>query len=607
MAIRTVGSNGTYRTISEAMAASGPGDTIQLLAGYSNERATILYSGMIIDGGASSTGIVLDLAVGVTTVTLTGTAPIDVNDAADGNGIVGNDGDNLITVTAGADSASGGGGEDRLFVDYRLATGAVTGTVANVAEAGGGGRLVTINGGFEHYTIWTGAGADTITTGAGDDDIRTGEGAGTVTAGEGFNTIIGGSGADTVTAGDGGNYVDTGDGANNVTTGLGQDEILTGTGADTITSGGGADRITVRGGADNADAGAGDDLLIIDYSASVTDVTGGVTSGNLAAGYGGHIADLGGATLDFVGVERMNVTTGSGNDTVTTGGGNDTVSGNEGNDRFFLGVGGDDSASGGAGDDSFNFGAAFTAADKVDGGSGTDVVQLLGNYNITLAADSFTGIERLTLFSAATPGSLSPFTYTITTADGNVAAGELLTVLGTNLAGDETLVFNGSAELDGAFYVAAGAGNDTLAGGQRGDTLLGGAGNDQLFGLGGDDRLAGGAGADMLRGGNGSDFFVFNAVSDSVAGSMDRIADFQATTDKIDLRKIDANTALAGDQAFTFIGTNAFGGVAGELRVYNQDGHWFVSGDVDGNGTGDLLIQVDTFNNYALAASDFLP
>ncbi|MGZ8327490.1 MAG: calcium-binding protein, partial [Allosphingosinicella sp.] len=245
MAIRTVGPNSNYASIAAAMADSGPGDTIQLEPGYSNETATVLYSGMIVTGQASSTGIVLNLGSGIATVTLAGAAPINVNDALDGNGIVGNDGNNLITVTGGADSASGGVGDDRLFVDYRLATGAVTGTAANVAEAGGGGRLVTINGGFEHFTIWTGAGADTITTGAGDDDIRTGEGAGTVTAGDGFNTIIGGSGADTVTAGDGGNYVDGGDGANTITTGNGADEILSGTGEDTIVSGGGADRVTI--------------------------------------------------------------------------------------------------------------------------------------------------------------------------------------------------------------------------------------------------------------------------------------------------------------------------------------------------------------------------
>jgi hypothetical protein len=49
---------------------------------------------------------------------------------------------------------NGGSGEDRLVVDYRLATGAVTGdSTSSIAEAGGS-RLVTIAAGsFEHFTI----------------------------------------------------------------------------------------------------------------------------------------------------------------------------------------------------------------------------------------------------------------------------------------------------------------------------------------------------------------------------------------------------------------------------------------------------------------------
>ncbi|HEX9947593.1 MAG TPA: calcium-binding protein, partial [Allosphingosinicella sp.] len=463
MAIRTVGPNGAYASIAAAMADSGPGDTIQLEAGYSNETATILYSGMIITGEASSTGIVLDLAQGVATVTLAGAAPINVNDASDGNGIVGNDGDNLITVIAGADSASGGAGDDRLFVDYRLATGAITGTTANVAEAGGGGRLVTINGGFEHFTIWTGAGADTITTGDGDDDIRTGEGSGTVTAGDGFNTIVGGSGADTVTAGDGGNYVDGGDGANTITTGGGEDEILTGTGADTIVSGAGADRITITGGADSADAGAGADLLIIDYSAAVTDVTGGVTSGSLAAGYSGHIADLAGATLDFVGVERMNVTTGSGNDTVTTGGGDDTLFGGAGNDRFYLQLGGDDFASGGTGNDIFFFGGAMTSADSVQGGVEADTIVLQGDYSGGLVlGDNVLEIENVSLLAGTNtlygnPGT-SLYDYDLTTHDANFAAGITARINGGALLAGEDFTFDGSAETDAKFVIYGGRG-----------------------------------------------------------------------------------------------------------------------------------------------------
>ena len=51
---------------------------------------------------------------------------------------VGNAGDNVITVTDGADFVNGGLGIDRLVVDYHLATGAVTGdSTSNFTEAGG--------------------------------------------------------------------------------------------------------------------------------------------------------------------------------------------------------------------------------------------------------------------------------------------------------------------------------------------------------------------------------------------------------------------------------------------------------------------------------------
>ena len=50
MAIFTVGPNSTYPTIAAAMATAGPGDTIQLEAGYSSETAVVTHSGMIITG-----------------------------------------------------------------------------------------------------------------------------------------------------------------------------------------------------------------------------------------------------------------------------------------------------------------------------------------------------------------------------------------------------------------------------------------------------------------------------------------------------------------------------------------------------------------------------
>ena len=142
---------------------------------------------------------------------------------------------------------------------------------------------------------------------------------------------------------------------------------------------------------------------------------------------------------------------------------------------------------------------------------------------------------------------------------------------------------------------------DTIIGSSGGNTLNGRGGNDILSGLGGNDRLIGGTGRDELRGGTGADKFDFNSKAESVAGSNpDTIVDFRRSEgDKIDLSTIDANSAASGNQAFTFIGSAAFGRHAGELRMSGG----IVSGDIDGNGTTDFQIAVNVSN---LNAADFI-
>lgn len=371
MTIRTVGPTSDFPSIAAAMTVAGPGDTIYLEAGYSNETATISFNNMTIFGGAASQGIVLNLAPGIATVTMTGTAPMHLRDASDGNGIVGNAGNNLITVTGGVDAVDGGLGVDRLVVDYRHATGAVTGdSTSNFTEAGGGGRSVTMTDGtIEHFTILTGSGADTITTGAGNDIIKTGQGASTISAGQGANVIVSGADSDTITALGGGNRIHAGDGTNTVTTGGGRDVIFTGKGSDTIVAGGGMDQIHLHGGADTVDAGAGSDRLFLNYAAMTSAVSGGVAGGNLSTGYVGHIADLLGSSVDFQRAENFTITTGSGNDSLSTGKGNDALSGGAGRD-VFNGGGGSDTLFGGAGDDRLRGGLGD---DITRGGAGADV------------------------------------------------------------------------------------------------------------------------------------------------------------------------------------------------------------------------------------------
>ncbi|HYG47900.1 MAG TPA: M10 family metallopeptidase C-terminal domain-containing protein [Allosphingosinicella sp.] len=148
---------------------------------------------------------------------------------------------------------------------------------------------------------------------------------------------------------------------------------------------------------------------------------------------------------------------------------------------------------------------------------------------------------------------------------------------------------------------ASGSGNDTLRGNAAGNRLDGGAGADVLRGDGGADMLIGGAGADTFR---------YASESDSGGGAVDHVTDFESGSDRIDLGLIDANSLAGGDQGFSWIGSNAFGGSgaasAGELRAYQSGGDWFVEGDTDGDGNADLVIQV-TVTGGPLAQSDFLP
>jgi Ca2+-binding RTX toxin-like protein len=286
---------------------------------------------------------------------------------------------------------------------------------------------------------------------------------------------------------------------------------------------------------------------------------------------------------------------------------NDNLVGTSNADLFDVSQGGTDSVSGNDGDDYIYFGDAFSPGDSANGGAGFDVVALLGNTDIVLGASSLVGVERLTLFSGPSLGGEGHVSYDITENDGNVGAGQTLQVFAAYLLSDETLTFNGLAEKDGSFQIYGGAGDDVLVGGQQNDTIVGNAGADQLYGMAGNDWLAGGAGADLLRGGFGSDLFVFRSTTDSTPGSYDTIADFEQTKDLISLQAIDANAGLAGDQAFTFIGDQAFSHTAGELRAYQLEGStWAVEGDVDADGVADFYVQVHLVTESRLVVTDFM-
>lgn len=186
----------------------------------------------------------------------------------------------------------------------------------------------------------------------------------------------------------------------------------------------------------------------------------------------------------------------------------DDVNGTSGSDTFDLYKGGSDTANGGDGNDIFNMGGSLSAGDRLDGGNDRDVAFLHGDYSAGLTFDDQTiqNVEVLRLGAG--------FSYNLTTADGNVAAGATLTINAATLGAGNSLVFDGSAETDGHFVLHGGAGDDTITGGSLKDHFnLTVGGNDTVHGGGGNDVFVMGSAltsADCIDGGAGNDILIMN-------------------------------------------------------------------------------------------------
>ncbi|MFS0738103.1 choice-of-anchor I family protein [Sphingomonas sp. 1P06PA] len=312
-------------------------------------------------------------------------------------------------------------------------------------------------------------------------------------------------------------------------------------------------------GVDRLDGSAGRDKLVGNDGADV--LSGLAGNDRLEGGLGADVlrGQDGDDTLDG----------GGDADNLQGGAGIDILLGGDGNDVLIGGTGAD-AMTGGAGDDLYYVDDAGDTVVELAGG-GTDTV--LASVSFTLSAE----VERGTL-----TGSALDLT-------GNASANLLIgNALGNAIAG--------------------GDGDDILYGEGGGDQLTGGLGADFLRAGEGDDVLDGGAGADILQGGAGADLFRLAALSDSGATfpTADKIQDLsRAQGDRIDLSALDA-IAGGGDDAFGFVGTAGFSGIAGELRVQASGTNQFVFGDVDGDTVADFMLVVVTAGNLPLAAGDFI-
>ncbi|WP_395674989.1 calcium-binding protein [Inquilinus sp.] len=425
-------------------------------------------------------------------------------------------------------------------------------------------------------------------------------------------TVVGSASDDLIIGGDSDDMLRGLDGA---------DLVDAGAGDDIVDGGAGDDRLDGLDGDDILIGGAGDDTFMVD-------TTGDIVIERAGQGYDRVIALASTILADNVeeltlyGVGPMN---GTGN------AGNNRIFGSEGA-NILTGGDGDDILSGNGGDD------------VLRGGQGAD--ELAGRANGTALGDTATysdssvGIVASLATGLGSGGAAQGDRYieveNLEGSQGNddltgSAGGNILRGLGGNDvlrggAGADTLEGGTGADIASYYTSAVGVtvnlatgassggtaqgdvltGIEGLSGSQGNDRLTGDAGANTLQGWNGGDVLTGGTGKDTLTGGAGADRFAYGGTAESTVGAnADRITDFtRAQNDRIDLSAIDASTALAGNQVFTFIGTGVYTGVAGQLRYAVAGGVTTIAGDVNGDKVSDFQIQLT--GSIALLATDFI-
>ncbi|MES2336510.1 MAG: Calx-beta domain-containing protein [Pseudomonadota bacterium] len=609
--------NGTFANMATVNISLGAGDNDVLNAGYlfSNSRVgapngtpvTSVVATTVLSGGAGANDTLVlggaaaadNTAAGFQTVNNTYFVNYDFGtQGANFNGFerVTVLSAEVGTVAAGATPAVNGnaitfvlnfaaanGLANGFTVDASdLRTGVVIGGAATgVQSLVYNGQTVTANvnviGGAAADTINGGVGADTLTGGAGNDTINGGAGADIIDGGDGNDVLRGNAGFDTIRGGAGDDTIEL-----SVTEFNGDnDNVDGGAGNDTLQILG-----TVNGPQDIADVGFNGRFANVEQ-VTLVGAPGGTqftyTAGFFSETAGVRVINLGAdASNSTVSVANYSTSGATLNDVAVTTN-NAIFLGSQFADTFNLGTvntaqgGGTDVARGGNGNDVFNFGSTLDNNDIVDGGAGSDTLNVSGNgvvgtsttQTINLQATVAGGVVTSGIFSIDTvvlaagatstdntaptndvAGSATSYTVNLQdstfdgatsaiTIDGSaLRAGVILTLAGGQSAttGNEVLTVNGAAIAVAGHSIVAtggaandvltgGAGNDTLTGGAGADLIGGGAGADTLDGGAGNDNISGGAGNDIIRGGAGSDIISGDAGVDAIDLGSDAVRD----------------------------------------------------------------------------------
>ncbi|RBP17695.1 peptidase M10/serralysin-like protein [Roseiarcus fermentans] len=125
-----------------------------------------------------------------------------------------------------------------------------------------------------------------------------------------------------------------------------------------------------------------------------------------------------------------------------------------------------------------------------------------------------------------------------------------------------------------------------------------------------ENNCVGGFGVQNIWAGTGANIFTYLSPADSTAAASDLITNFDPAKDVIDLSHIDASLAPGVQQAFAFIGSSAFSGASGQVRVQLDatDNQTLVEATLAGDASPDLEIHIAglmplTAANFALTAA----
>ncbi|WP_373414616.1 calcium-binding protein [Ensifer aridi] len=442
----------------------------------------------------------------------------------------------------------------------------VSGTVTSYAAFYGGQRLFQVEGSVAATAIV--AAAQTYSL---DDDYAL------------MTQIL--SGNDSLT---GGNLADVlfGFGGNDWINGKsGNDNLWGYDGNDTIIGGAGQDEINGGNGSDTASYATASGWVRASLAAS---------SSNIGDAYG----DTYSSVENLTGSRFGDILTGNGwANSLSGSDGNDTLIGGAGGDKLYGGNGIDTasyanataavvaSLNNPAGNTGEATGDFYSSIENLTGSKYAD--RLYGNSGANILSG---GAGNDTLFGGAgadkLDGGAGTDTVSYAYARAGVYAGLGFTSWNTGEAKGDT--YFSIENLIGSRYA------DTLFGSAGNDGIQGGAGDDSINAGWGNDFIYGGVGRDRLIGGTDADRFIFKAAAESAGTAFDTIYDFVTSEqDRIDLSAIDASSQAIGDQAFSFVGTAAFKGVAGELRFDILASDTYIYADVNGDKVADLKIHLD--------------